>query len=70
VNGIEHYKKAEEALGYAAEGKFGSDEERYNLAVAQVHATLALAAATAPTIVPPSEDGAAWDSAIRSETPR
>jgi len=43
----QHYQEAERLLEAAAKADIGSDGERYNLAAAQVHATLALAAATA-----------------------
>jgi hypothetical protein len=52
VNGPEHYREAERLLQSADEENFDSPEERGLLAAAQVHATLALAAATTlPTIV-------------------
>lgn len=47
MTGPEHYKKAEDLLKLASETALGSDMERFDLAAAQVHATLALAAATA-----------------------
>ncbi|MFD5245669.1 hypothetical protein ACFWIW_14045 [Amycolatopsis sp. NPDC058340] len=46
MTGPEHYAEAESKLQRAVETTLGSDEERYNLASAQVHAMLALAAAT------------------------
>lgn len=46
MTGPEHYKHAEVLLKTAAEADHGSEVERYALAKAQVHATLALAAAT------------------------
>jgi hypothetical protein len=42
----EHAAEAQALLDNAEESDYGSDEERYMLAAAQVHATLALAAAT------------------------
>jgi len=45
ATGPSHYQQAEDFLGNARDKGFGSDEERYYLAAAQVHATLALAAA-------------------------
>lgn len=42
----DHYRQAEKALDFANEAEWGSDTERYHLAAAQVHATLALAAAS------------------------
>jgi hypothetical protein len=47
MTGPEHYREAEEFLELAASDATGSDAEQYNLAAAQVHATLALASATA-----------------------
>jgi hypothetical protein len=47
MTGPEHYKTAEAALERATDAIIGSHEETYHLARAQVHATLALAAATA-----------------------
>lgn len=47
MNGPQHYVAAEQALDAAYQAEGGSDIERYYLASAQVHATLALAAATA-----------------------
>jgi hypothetical protein len=45
ATGPEHYQKAEELLLNAGQQEAGSETERYQLAAAQVHATLALAAA-------------------------
>lgn len=42
MTGEEHYRHAEQLLDMAAEDELGSDGERYRLAKAQVHATLAL----------------------------
>lgn len=47
MKGTEHYMGAEESLRQAADAPFGTYTGQYHLAVAQVHATLALAAATA-----------------------
>lgn len=47
MNGPDHYLQAEHDLGRAAEETGGSAAERYFLAAAQAHATLALAAAVA-----------------------
>lgn len=47
MNGPEHYTDAERAVQHAKETKVGSAEERFHLDIAQVHATLALAAAVA-----------------------
>lgn len=43
MTGPQHYREAEQLLAQAAEAEVGSDIERYALAAAQVHATLALA---------------------------
>jgi hypothetical protein len=47
MTGPEHYREAENCLRRAGTADLGSDMERFQLATAQVHATLALAAATA-----------------------
>lgn len=44
MNAVEHFEAAERQLAVATEHEYGSDEERYALARAQVHATLAVAA--------------------------
>jgi len=49
MSGPDHYGQAEELLSLADRSPMGSDEERFYLGAAQVHATLALAAATALT---------------------
>jgi hypothetical protein len=45
MTGPEHYREAETQLELAAGSEGGSHTERYALAAAQVHATLAVAAA-------------------------
>lgn len=45
TTGPEHYQQAEDFLGNARSEDYDSERERYYLAAAQVHATLALAAA-------------------------
>ena len=47
MTGPEHYRHAERFLEFAIAGETGSELEHYHLRAAQVHATLALAAATA-----------------------
>jgi hypothetical protein len=47
MNGPDHYQMAEEFLRVASTAELGSDEERYHLNAAQVHATLAHTAAVA-----------------------
>lgn len=47
MNGVEHYKEAERLVAVAAAAPVGGDWERHLLAAAQVHATLAAAAAAA-----------------------
>lgn len=47
MNGPAHYREAERLIEIANRDELGSPEERYRVAAAQVHATLALAAATA-----------------------
>lgn len=50
MNGPQHYREAERLASLAADdeaiGEYDIPETRYNLAAAQIHATLALAAAT------------------------
>ncbi|WP_081240381.1 hypothetical protein [Streptomyces viridosporus] len=57
VSGPDHYEKAEQLLSDAEATDIGSDLERYRLAAAQVHATLALAAATALNDHDPKGEG-------------
>lgn len=47
MTGPEPYRQAEQHLIWAIENAAGTAEERYNLAAAQAHATLAQTAATA-----------------------
>jgi hypothetical protein len=47
MTGPEHYKHAEALLDLASDEDFGTEAERSRHAAARVHATLALAAATA-----------------------
>jgi hypothetical protein len=47
MTGPEHYSYAEQLLDMAGDDDIGSKVERYHVAAAQVHATLALAAAFA-----------------------
>ena len=47
MTGPEHYQHAEQLLDWAGDCVLGSESERYNVAAAQAHATLALAAAVA-----------------------
>jgi hypothetical protein len=62
MTGPEHYREAETQLELAAGSEGGSHTERYALAAAQVHATLALVAATAMQApVDGSEPGMAVD---------
>lgn len=71
MNGPDHYRKAEQLLDLAKYSELGSDEERFQLAAAQVHATLALAAAVGTldaqsgplqgySLARSDEDAAAW----------
>lgn len=46
MNGPAHYREAERLIEIANRDELGSPEERYRVAAAQVHATLALVAAT------------------------
>jgi hypothetical protein len=47
VNGPQHFQQALDHLVTAKEEALGTDEERYHLGVATVHAILAVAAAVA-----------------------
>jgi hypothetical protein len=63
MTGPEHYQQAEQFLARADDAEGGGDWERYYLAAAQVHATLAQAAATA--VAGYSDDGMTadeWDA--------
>jgi hypothetical protein len=52
VTGPQHYAYAEQLLDFASEDEAGSPFESYHLRAAQVHATLALAAAAVDALVP------------------
>jgi hypothetical protein len=67
MNGPEHYANAESDLEHAAHAsdKGRLDDVAYWLGCAQVHATLALAAAHVSGILMHPEDRAAWDRAIQ-----
>ena len=61
MTGPEHYREAEENLAIAAGAEGDSNTERFHLAAAQVHATLALAAATiAAPYVPEGDASEEW----------
>lgn len=60
-SGPEHYAEAEKCLARLPDLEYGSDEAREQLAEAQVHATLALAAATALYGI--GKEGGAWEKA-------
>lgn len=53
MTGPEHYRRAEELLGGRHNGTTGARTAEEAIALAQVHATLALAAAQATVVVPP-----------------
>ena len=68
MTGPEHYSEAENLLNHAGNDVEGSDIECYHLAAAQVHATLALAAATALNLPHPDAglnlaDAEEWETA-------
>ena len=64
ATGPEHYRQAEEYLEKAYHMDPGTDLERFYIAAAQAHATLAVAAATAMGAVdPPPRDWEAWHKA-------
>ncbi len=64
MTGPEHYAEAERLLAVCAGPQRGTDLDKSCTAAAQVHATLAVAAATALTAPddggPPREDWHAW----------
>ena len=62
MTGPEHYREAERNIEYAKYSDHDSDKERFHLAAAQVHATLALAEAyVAGAAVMRPEDRNEWD---------
>lgn len=63
MTGPEHYKEAGRLLAQAESAQYGDDREAYYLRAAQVHATLALAAATAISEggTMPGADFDAWE---------
>ena len=71
MTGPEHYREAERLLIDAA-GEFITEVGAAMAAVAQVHATLALAAATAlnRTEGQPSRDAQAWFEAAGTKKPK
>lgn len=64
ATGPEHYREAEKQLRHAKKEDAGSDLERYHLAAAQVHATLALVASTTMDHWRSSAEHAAWREAF------
>lgn len=65
MNGPEHYAAAERALDRAGEDERQGGPFAYHLGCAQVHATLALAAATAMGSTGMARvDYAAWDARV------
>lgn len=72
MTGPEHYREAERLLTVGV-GQRGSDTDRICVAAAQVHATLALAAATAlsdPNDGMPVPDWTAWNQAAAVPEPK
>ncbi len=69
MTGPEHFKHAEQLLDWASAGELDSNIERYHLAAAQVHATLAVAAATALMSDVPIVDWRAWYKAAGTPRP-
>lgn len=71
MTGPEHYAYAEQLLDMASDEKLGSKIERYHVRDAQVHATLALAAATVCTRYGemPFPDAVAWVDAVATPIP-
>ena len=71
MTGPEHYDRAEQLLEMAGDDGMGSDAERYHIEAAQVHATLALAAACALGARDggmPKMDYAEWRQAAGQQT--
>ena len=64
MNGPQHYRTAEELIKAAQYD--GYDNARGALAAAQVHATLALAAAAAPVDAPDAQSETSWDEVLSS----
>ncbi|MGH3416208.1 MAG: hypothetical protein ACRDVE_05330 [Actinocrinis sp.] len=70
ATGPEHYTEAESFLDQAQGTSYGDDRETYALHSAQVHATLALAAATAPLSYTSADaEGIAWARAVGTAPP-
>lgn len=67
MTGPEHYTEAQRLLTKALDEDEGTDAERYFLGAAQVHATLALAAATASAGQIFGEAAQAWDKATGAD---
>lgn len=69
MTGPEHYRYAQVLLDEAGDAELGSEHERYLVAKAQVHATLAVAAAQAAvameSYIELDETAAAWAVALR-----
>lgn len=66
MTGPEHYREAEKHIGYAQNAGDHPATELAHLNYAQVHATLALAAATAITSYQAAED---WETAAGQGKP-
>ena len=71
ATGPEHYLAAERALKVAHDVEVGGDDAPFNLLAAQVHATLALAAATGLQVSPidSEPDFEAWDRVAGVRSP-
>lgn len=67
MTGPEHYRKAEELLDRACRHDVGSDPERYALASAHVHATLALTAASVIGVLRAPAEFRAWREAVEGK---
>lgn len=61
MNGPQHYREAEVAINYATNAGADMEIEAMHLRYAQVHATLALAAATAR----PGLEAMGWEEVTR-----
>lgn len=67
ATGPEHFKSAEYFIERSATAEWGSAVEKHYLAAAQVHATLALTAATLDAGARPVVRGAQWAAVLKGE---
>lgn len=67
MTGPEHYQTAESLLETASRAEDGGDMERYFLAAAQVHATLAVAASNVISTLTSAGQFRAWRKAVKGK---